>query len=181
MSYMGSVTPLDRKKIKAECKHSFEEDLFSWTFDLLDNNFWKLKVIVHGQKRPKYDQKSPEVRQKRSKVALWGWALRRTSPTYRFHKVYITQVFLWTLSSPYVEPILPLSWPCRVWLCRDMTFPSWSFVILTNWQTKEAIRQRLYVVPRDGRFLLSICWEKIYRWHDTIRKAKIKLVISQTH
>ena len=57
MSYMGSVTPLDRKKIKAECKHSFEEDLFSWTFDLLDNNFWKSKVIVRGQKRPKYDQK----------------------------------------------------------------------------------------------------------------------------
>ena len=65
---MSSVTPLDQKKFKSECKHPYEEDLFSWTFDLLDNNFWKLKVIVHGQKRPKYDQKSPKVRQKRSKV-----------------------------------------------------------------------------------------------------------------
>ena len=65
---MASVIPLDQKKIKSKCKHPFEEDLFSWTFDLLDNNFWKLKDIVRGQKRPKYDQKSPKVRQKRSKV-----------------------------------------------------------------------------------------------------------------
>ena len=65
---MASVAPLDQKKIKSECKSLFEEDLFSWTFDLLDNNFWKLKVIVHGQKRPKYDPKSPKVQQKRSKV-----------------------------------------------------------------------------------------------------------------
>ena len=65
---MASVTPLDQKKIKSECKHPFEEDIFSWTFDLLDNNFCKLKDIVRGQKRPKYDQKSPKVRQKRSKV-----------------------------------------------------------------------------------------------------------------
>ena len=73
---MASVTPLDQKKIKSDCKHPFEEDLFSWTFDLLDNNFWKLKDIVRGQKRPKYDQKSPKVQQKRSKVAQWKWALR---------------------------------------------------------------------------------------------------------
>ena len=42
-------------------------NLFSWTFDLLDNNFWNLKVIVRGQKRPKYDQKSSKVGQKSPK------------------------------------------------------------------------------------------------------------------
>ena len=67
MSYKASVTPPDQKKIKSECKHPFEEDLFSWTFDLLDNNFWNLKVIVRGQKRPKFDQKSSKVGQKSPK------------------------------------------------------------------------------------------------------------------
>ena len=51
----------DGKKMKVN------GNLFSWTFDLLDNNFWNLKVIVHGQKRPKSDQKSSKVRQKSPK------------------------------------------------------------------------------------------------------------------
>ena len=43
-------------------------NLSSWTFDLLDNNFWNLKVIVRGQKRPKCDQKSSKVGQKSPKT-----------------------------------------------------------------------------------------------------------------
>ena len=38
------------------------------TFDLLDNNFWKLKDRDNGLKRSKFGQKSPKVRTKRSKV-----------------------------------------------------------------------------------------------------------------
>ena len=51
----------DGKKMKTN------ENIFSWTFDLLDNNFRKLKVIVRGQKRPNFDQKSSNVGQKSPK------------------------------------------------------------------------------------------------------------------
>jgi len=60
-------------------------NLFRRTFDLLDNNFWKLKVIVHGQKRPNYDQKSPKVRQKRSKVQK---SLSVDAPLHRINKIF---------------------------------------------------------------------------------------------